>query len=63
MVKAEVTTVLDVLGLLLIAGGSGWGVKSLIPGGIGWAAGVIVVGILILAGSWVSDFLMNEKKG
>jgi len=57
VVKGDITTALDVLGLLLVAGGAGWMVKEW----IGWGSAAIVTGIIVLVGSMLSDLMTRER--
>jgi hypothetical protein len=55
-VQTVVTTLLDTLGLLLVAAGATAGLYEL----IGWAA-LAAAGGVILAGSWLSSWLVTRR--
>lgn len=54
--KLDITTLLDVLGLLLVAAGLGW----LVEGFAGWGPALVTTGVVLLAGSWISGYLRGR---
>lgn len=48
-----VTSVLEVLAVLLVASGVGVVVAAVVPGAVGVGAGLLAAGVLLLLASWV----------